>query len=152
VDLAAVVRGLEARWRGPLADLGRPLRMVVASASPVARASRPVLEEILSVLLENATLHGAGAVTLTVRDAAGWVAIDVADEGPGLPGDPAEAFERRSGAVAGHGIGLALARSLAHAEGARLAVGRAGPGPVFTLTLPPALIRHSSAPGKVGAP
>ena len=49
---------------------------------------------------------------------------------------PDAIFERRSGASSGHGIGLALARALANAEGALLTVSRAGPHPVFTLLLP----------------
>lgn len=96
-------------------------------------------------------MHGAGEVTVTVRDAAGWLAVDVADEGAGLLADPETIFVRRSGSVAGHGIGLALARSLAHAEGGQLVVSRARPAPVLTLLLPSArpeataLVRGSSA-------
>jgi signal transduction histidine kinase len=72
-------------------------------------------------------------VTVTLRPIDGWVAIDVADDGPGLGEDPEARFVRRSG-TGGHGIGLALARSLAHAEGGRLTA-RAGARPVVTLTL-----------------
>jgi signal transduction histidine kinase len=42
------------------------------------------------VLISNALWHGEGTVTLTARQAAGSVAIDVSDEGPGMPGDPAQ--------------------------------------------------------------
>jgi signal transduction histidine kinase len=72
---------------------------------------------------------------VTARAIDGWVAIDVADDGPGLGDDPEACFVRRSrGAGDGHGIGLALARSLAHAEGGRLTA-RAGARPVLTLML-----------------
>jgi signal transduction histidine kinase len=58
----------------------------------------------------------------------------VTDEGPGF-GDEAEwAFERGSSRN-GHGIGLALARSLAQSEGGRLVATAPGPRPVLTLVL-----------------
>ncbi len=113
------------------------------------------------MLLANAHAHGAGAVTLTMRSHGDWLALDVADEGAGFAGDPERAFARRTGVHAtlaattgpqvaerpgtegGHGIGLALARSLAHAESGRLVLSRPGPSPVFTLWL-------SSAPPRAG--
>jgi len=98
--------------------------------------------EILDVLVANAVHHGAGAVTVTVREADRWLAVDVCDHGRGFAGDPAAAFARRAGGAGrggdrdGHGIGLALARSLADAEGGSLTVTRAAPEPVLTLLLP----------------
>jgi signal transduction histidine kinase len=125
----------EARWRGPLAAEGRALRLHVDAPGVAAQVSGPVLREILDVLLDNAHRHGAGAVEIHVRSAGGSPAVEVADEGGGLRGDPEDAFARRAATGDGHGIGLALARSLAHAEGGRLTVTRAAPRPVFTLLL-----------------
>ena len=89
------------------------------------------------MLVANAERHGRGPVSVVARTTGGSIAIDVADEGPGFAGDPEQAFERRASAAnGGHGIGLALAHSLAHAEGGRLAVTRAAPEPVVTLWLP----------------
>jgi signal transduction histidine kinase len=81
-------------------------------------------------------VHGAGAVTVRARRAATGVAIEVSDEGPGINGDAEVVFARRSPSDRGHGIGLALARSLAEAEGGELTLRRPGPGPVFALVLP----------------
>ena len=64
------------------------------------------------------------------------LAIDVADGGRGFTGDPELAFARRANAAEGHGIGLALARSLVQAEGGQLLVARANPEPVLTVLLP----------------
>jgi DNA-binding response OmpR family regulator/signal transduction histidine kinase len=134
-DVPAILDELEARWRGVLADQGRPLR--TTAAADAAHASPRVVAEILDVLVGNAERHGRGAVTIVARATAGSIAVDVADEGPGFAGDPEEAFQRRASAAnGGHGIGLALARSLAHAEGGRLAITRAAPEPVVTLWLP----------------
>jgi signal transduction histidine kinase len=137
-DLGALTDAVVQRWTGPLARAGRPLR-VMLPATPrrraIAAASPGVVTEILEVLVDNAQRHGAGEVTITVRAGHGWVAVDVADEGPGLGEDPERAFVRRAeGSPGGHGIGLALARSLAHAEGGRLSA-RAGSSPVVTLML-----------------
>jgi signal transduction histidine kinase len=132
-DLGDVLDSLAERWTEPLARDGRPLRLAAPAIAPRVAASPPIVEEILDVLLDNAQRHGKGPVTVTVRSSPGWVGIDVADEGPGFGDDPEASFERTPDDD-GHGIGLALARSLAHAEAGRLTA-RRGPAPVVSLVL-----------------
>jgi signal transduction histidine kinase len=134
-DLAGMLDALALRWRGRLAAEGRALR-TSAAAGGATTASASVVGEILDVLVDNARRHGTGAVTVSVRDAGGSVAVDVTDEGAGFSGDPEPAFARHTGTDGGHGIGIALARSLAEAEGGRLNVTRANPEPRLTLLLP----------------
>jgi len=130
-DLKRAVRELEARWHGPLAAEGRLLHVVVEPEPAVATISPAVLDEIIDVLIQNALTHGTGAVSVVVRRVGDALALEITDQGPGFGPDAEEAFRRGSGA--GHGIGLALARSLAHAEGARLQITRLGPGPTVSL-------------------
>jgi signal transduction histidine kinase len=89
------------------------------------------------VLVDNALRHGGGIVTVRARAAGEGAAIEVSDEGAGFSGDPERFFARRGSSAEGYGIGLALARSLAAAEGGRLTLDRPSP-PLFTLRLPPA--------------
>jgi signal transduction histidine kinase len=91
---------------------------------------------VLEILLDNASRHGKGAVTVAAHRASKGVAIDVSDEGPGIEGPPDRAFDRRSASTEGHGIGLALARSLTEAEGGQLLLRRARPHAMFSLLLP----------------
>jgi signal transduction histidine kinase len=137
-DLPALLDELRDGWQGPLREAGRPLRMSVAPSLPGTRASAAATRQILDVLLANAIRHGAGTVTMTAREADTAVAVDVADEGSGVRVPAEELFRRHTGRAAGHGIGLALARALAEAEGGRLVLTRAAPAPVFTLLLPAA--------------
>jgi signal transduction histidine kinase len=134
-DLEVLLDDAESRWRGQLAATGRPLRIRLQAETTRARASAPVVSEVLDVLLANAERHGAGAITVTLQKRDGWLAVDVTDEGDGFE-DAAHAFERRAGEGDGHGIGLALARSLTDAEGGRLTIADPGPGPTVRLTLP----------------
>jgi signal transduction histidine kinase len=135
-DVVSLFDELGERWRGALAEQARPLRVETPPARWQLNASGPVALEILEVLIDNACRHGGGQVTLRAREVQDWIAIDVEDEGEGFSGDPAEAFERRSGTDGGAGIGLALARSLAAAEAGSLSVSRPRPRPVLTLLLP----------------
>ncbi|MEU4674436.1 HAMP domain-containing sensor histidine kinase [Amycolatopsis sp. NPDC023774] len=129
-ELAAI----ELEWAPALAGHGRGLVLRVEPVVAGAQLSGPVVRQIMTVLLDNALRHGAGTVTVTARDAGDVLAVDVADEGEGIaPGT--DVFHRRSPGARGTGIGLALARRLAEAEGGRLRVTRPRPA-VFTLLLP----------------
>ena len=137
LDLAPVLSDVERRWHGPLAAEGRPLRVVADQGLPPVHVSAVALRHGLDVLVANAAEHGAGTVTVQARAAAGGLAIDVSDEGPGPPAG-ADLFRRRSVTASGRGIGLAMARSLIEAEGGRLVLSRSGPEPCFTVLLPEA--------------
>jgi signal transduction histidine kinase len=134
LQLADLLNEMQESWHGTLAVAGRPLRFRTGGQFPAAVASSAAVRQVLSVLLDNAIRHGDGAVTVAVRDATDALAIDVSDEGAGIA-DAAQLFHRRSPTAGGHGIGLALARSLAEAEGGRLVLGCPAP-PTFTLLLP----------------
>lgn len=133
--LAEALDRLHDRWAGPLAAENRPLRIELdAHASDTVRCSASALDEILNVLLDNAARHGTGAVTVTVRSLSGAVAIDISNPGPAITTAADQLFQRRNPHARGHGIGLALARSLAEADGARLTLTSANP-PTFTVLL-----------------
>jgi len=135
LDLDTLLQLIRERWNGVLAAEGRPLRIVQDAALPPSGLSPASALHILEVLVDNARRHGHGAVTITVRDAGDVLAIDVANEGPPITRDAQALFVRRSDDAAGTGIGLALARSLAESEGARLSL--ADPRqPTFTLLTP----------------
>lgn len=146
VDVGALLDDLKARWHGPLAAAGRPLHVTVQRPLPEVRSLTSAIRQILDVLVDNAAAHGRGSVTVEAVDIGTGLAIDVGDEGAGVP-DGADIFARRTSAGDGnghgHGIGLALARSLAEAAGGRLVLRRPAP-PVFTLLLPASEQRQSS--------
>lgn len=105
------------------------------------------LKQVLLILLDNAMLHGEGAVHISVRrdPEAGQVSIGVHDEGPGIaPEVRAHLFERfYRGDTAHHeqglGLGLAIAKALVDALKGRLSLeSGAGGGSRFTVSLPAA--------------
>ncbi|MEY2447919.1 MAG: hypothetical protein QOH79_1395, partial [Acidimicrobiaceae bacterium] len=136
LDLRGLLDDVSRRWRGPLADAGRPLRTFVQPDLPAATASPAALRQIIDVLVANAAEHGAGTVTVSARAAGGGIAIEVADEGLGIAPEAGDVFARRTDPTTGRGIGLGLASSLADAEGGRLLLGHRGPGPIFRILLP----------------
>lgn len=134
LDPASVVRDVQDRWHGPLAQQGRPIHVTVAGLEGTSQASSAAVSQILDVLLDNAYHHGTGEVRLTVRDAISAIAIDVTNDGPPITAGMQQLFRRGSPPEPGHGIGLALAQTLANAEGGRLTL--SAPTPTFTLLLP----------------
>ncbi|SDG72961.1 sensor histidine kinase [Pseudonocardia oroxyli] len=129
LDLPALLAELDRGWAG------HDLRIAADPDLPAVWASTAAVRQVVAVLVDNAVRHGREPVTVAVRDLGGAVAIDVADRGDGIVVPETELFARRAPHAAGHGIGLALARSLAEAQGGRLALTRTTP-PTFTLLLP----------------
>ncbi|WP_088315629.1 HAMP domain-containing sensor histidine kinase [Kineosporia sp. R_H_3] len=128
-------RMAQSRWAAAYARAGRPLDVLVTARSAGTAAAEAAVRQALDALLDNALTHGRGAVTVTVRDAHGAVAVDVADEGDTVRLPSAELFRRGVATAGGSGIGLALARSLVAAEGGRLELTSREPTR-FTLLLP----------------
>lgn len=135
LDLPTLLDEIESGWHDRLAAQDRSLQVAVDPHAPVSLASTAAVRQVLTVLLDNAATHGSGTVSVAVRNAADALAIDVSDEGDGITAPEPELFTRRSRLADGHGIGLALARSLAEAEGGRLRLTRPAP-PTFTLLVP----------------
>lgn len=126
------------RWAQVAQRQGRSLAADVDPAAASLPVAGAVLRQVLDVLLDNALKHGAGAVTVSVREAADAIVVDVQDEGT-LPvdllgSDPfARGVTTREPGAPG-GFGLPLARSLAERVGGRLVL--ATPDPTrFTLLL-----------------
>ena len=110
-------------------------RTIVAepNCSAVVQASTASIDQILDVLIDNALDHGTGSIRVVTRSVAGGAAIDVSDEGSSADsGTDEELFRRGHGS--NNGIGLALARSIADAEGGRLIIARREPT-TFSLLL-----------------
>ncbi|MFI6599302.1 ATP-binding protein [Nonomuraea sp. NPDC050536] len=132
LDLPAVMEEVRGTWHGPLAERGRRLSISIEPGLDPVTARPAAVRQVLSVLMDNAMRHGRGAVDVAVSSVGPGVAIDISDHGPGMP-DTDDPFIRNG--ERGHGIGLALARSLAEAEGGRLVLKRAKPA-LFSLLLP----------------
>jgi signal transduction histidine kinase len=105
------------------------------------------LSQVIATLLDNALVHGAGTVTIRTSRTANSVVIEVRDEGKGVPAELVpRIFERSvSGKPGGTGLGLALARSIAAADGGNVVLVRPKPA-VFAVFLPRRLSRGNDEP------
>jgi len=138
-----------AEQRATVISVDIPLQPIVVATDP------EMLSRLLHELLDNALRFADPTeVHVAVGSRTGQVAIEVSDDGAGIPDKDQvrifEAFERGSGAAQaapdGIGMGLYLARKIANRLGAVLSVSsQPGAGSTFTVAFgePPAL----SAPG-----
>ncbi len=145
VDLQEVIE-TALRRTGPVLERHR-VEVQVAPNLPILDLDYLLLEQVLVNLLDNAAKYTqAGTlVRITARREEDLVAIDIADEGPGIPaGDLDRIFDKfyrvhdEDRRRAGTGLGLAICRGFMHAMGGRLTVQNRQDrcGAVFTVTLP----------------
>lgn len=124
--LAEIVN--DARFEG--APAARQVVLVGESGTIVA-GSAELLHSALENIVRNAVKHTAPASTVTVRvaiDGSGkHVCVSVIDRGPGVPDADLEAIfqpffrgAESAGAVAGHGLGLTIARQIIRGHGGQV--------------------------------
>lgn len=133
-DLDEVIKQQVEEWRPSYRNEGRS---IVCSGTEGLRAvgTPGAVAQVLATLIENSLMHGAGTVCLYTRVTGNQAVVEVTDEGPGVPPDlGARVFERTVSGRNSTGLGLAVARDLAEADGGRLELLQQRP-PVFALFL-----------------
>jgi signal transduction histidine kinase len=142
-DLDDVVKQQIEEWRPAYRSEGRA---IVSSGKRRLRAvgTPGAVAQVLATLIENSLMHGGGTVALRTRVTGNQAVVEVTDEGPGVPPDlGARVFERTVSGRNSTGIGLAVARDLAEADGGRLELLQNQP-PVFALFLGSAAEQHDN--------
>ena len=123
---------------------------IVVSIAPDIEALKLQLSEsnychVCSNLIRNAMRFKSRQISISASLAAGSLAVDVTDDGPGIPLDFQEAIfepyiqvrDATWSQSKGHGLGLAIARTLARQMGGDVVVeSHVGEGSRFRMTLP----------------
>jgi two-component system, OmpR family, sensor histidine kinase KdpD len=123
------------------------VELVIAADLPILRLDQILFEQVLFNLLDNAAKYAppGSRIDVHARREGDIVAIEVSDEGPGIPREDFErifdkfyrvqAQDRRR---AGTGLGLAICRGFVEAQGGRIDARnrRDRSGAVLTIRLP----------------
>jgi heavy metal sensor kinase len=137
VDMRELLGHVVAEMRG-LAEL-RQVGIETSFEDATVSGNRAALHRLFVVLLDNAVKYSRGEVVVRLYQQA----VEIQDNGPGIsPADLPRIFQRfyradRSRGSPGHGLGLALAESIARAHGAEISVeSKEGEGSTFRVTFP----------------
>jgi signal transduction histidine kinase len=134
VSLDSVIASLQREWQPAFEQARRSVR-VHGQRGLSVRATPVALSQVLSTLLENSLAHGRGTVDVEARRSGPSVVVEVSDQGDGVPSTIApHIFERSVSMARSTGLGLALARDLAEANGGRLELIQTQPA-IFALFL-----------------
>ena len=152
VAIDEVVRDAAEEHRARAEATGHRLTVAVSGDLPPVYTDPARVRQVLGNLLSNAVKYTPGGGVVAVRaevrrrdgaDGSDWLAVDVADDGPGIPAEKREAiFEefvrlRPGDGPPGSGLGLSIARRIARVLGGDVTVSSApGDGATFTLWLP----------------
>ena len=148
VDMTMLLQEVYALAESQPEAAGRQLNLAIPRAPwplPAVNGDRDLLFLAIYNPLDNALKFTKAGDTIELRatDNDRWVAIEIADTGPGIPeneiGQVWEELYRGEGArgVPGSGLGLALVRAIVHRHNGRATIrSRPGQGTLVTLQLP----------------
>ncbi|HEY0271337.1 MAG TPA: HAMP domain-containing sensor histidine kinase [Sphingomonas sp.] len=144
VDLVEVARAVERIAAPYAASAGITLTVETPDGSLPVDGDASWLQQALLALIDNAVrhaAHGGGGIILSVGRARDAIQAIVADDGPGVSAELLprlfDAWSQADGASGGSGLGLAVARWVAHAHGGTIAAANAPIGGlVVTIGLP----------------
>jgi PAS domain S-box-containing protein len=155
-DLNAIVQRTIALRQYELATSDIKLQETYAEELPPVLVNREEIQQILLNLVLNAeqamkTAGMRGRLSIRTRRAGTFdVAVEIQDEGPGVPpafaGRIFEPFYTSKGVGEGTGLGLSLALGIAEAHGGSLALIPVSSGACFRLTLPAATMPAGLTP------
>ncbi|MDR2931081.1 MAG: HAMP domain-containing histidine kinase [Propionibacteriaceae bacterium] len=145
VDIDSMIGDIIEQLRPGMEE--RDLHLTVAPSGFHTTANAVMLMRAFSNLIENAIKYNTpgGQIDIAARTEPGWLILDIADTGVGIPADKLDAIfdpfwradTSRSRKVGGTGLGLAITREIIERHGGRVHATRgAGSGMVFTVMLP----------------
>ncbi|MCR4288322.1 MAG: ATP-binding protein [Deltaproteobacteria bacterium] len=146
VDVRELILATAAGFEKQARDKSITIRSSIPESLPKALGDRYRLEQVVVNILDNAIKYtpSGGNVTLSASRQDGFIRIDVADTGIGIPKeDIPRIFERfyrvdkaRSRELGGTGLGLAIVKHIIQGHGGRLNVESApGKGSTFSFML-----------------
>jgi signal transduction histidine kinase len=145
LDLSALARSVGEAYQPAAEDSGHKLDIRIVDGVRLT-GDRQLLAQMISNLVENALRHTPVGSTVSLalcRTAAGF-AIEVSDNGPGIPEpERGKVFDRfyrldRSRSTAGSGLGLALVKAIAGLHGLSIELTDRRPGLGVVVTGPAA--------------
>ncbi len=137
-----------AQMESQIRESGVEVELEICEPSPAVLADRNAVVETLLNLMRNAVKYGGsgGVLIIRVRSDGKRALIDVEDHGPGIPrSELRRVFDkfyrgdavRETRTLAGHGLGLAMARHVVKAHRGTIRLdSRVGHGARFTVDLP----------------
>ncbi|MFC5281346.1 sensor histidine kinase [Arcanobacterium canis] len=144
-DVRTIFAQQKAEWSSKFAAEGRTLTFVGGQCSVLSAPGS--LSQVLATLIENSLVHGDGETRVSATPSGRHTNIKVSDEGAGVAPEIADdIFDKGYSGAGSTGIGLALARELAQADGGRLTLTSMAPAE-FTITL--MCVPTSLAPAQV---
>lgn len=146
VDLAEIVADVVELYEPAAEEQGVALEAVVAGAAVVS-ANRELVAQALSNVVDNAIKYSAGSgdaprVVVSLLKEEGGVAMEVADNGPGIDEDDRERVTERfvrleqSRSQPGSGLGLSLAKAVMKFHGGGLELSGRNPGLSVRMAFP----------------